>query len=119
MLVGITRRRVLAFATLWPVAAPTAQGSGSTPFTTLLMPEYACYFAGGMLLYLIHRDGHDLGTWLLLALQWVVGVGTSLPMYRDLNGASVTWGRSSVLLGAGLVACFPGRCGDPGPAGAP
>ncbi|MGY5886039.1 acyltransferase family protein [Modestobacter lacusdianchii] len=106
MLVGITRARVLAFATLWPIVAAVAQGSGSGLLTTVLMPEYACYFAGGMLLYLIRRDGHDLGTWLLVGLQCVIGVGISVPRYQDLHAADLTWGRSSLLLGVGIVACF-------------
>lgn len=106
MLVGITRTRVLAFATLWPIVGAVAQTSGSGLLTAVLMPEYASYFAGGMLLYLIRRDGHDLGTWLLVGLQCVIGLGISVPRYQAVHAQDLTWGRSSVLLGVGIVACF-------------
>lgn len=70
LLVGLTRRRVIALALLWPVLAQLARATDSGLLTSLLVPSYAPYFAGGMLLFLWHRDGRDL----LL----VMGVGLNL-----------------------------------------
>lgn len=106
MLIGITRARVLAFAALWPVVAAIASTAQSTLLTTVLMPDYACYFAGGMLLYLLFRDGHDLGTWLLLGLQCAIGVARSVPVYKAEQAVDLSFGRSSLLLGLAIVACF-------------
>jgi peptidoglycan/LPS O-acetylase OafA/YrhL len=84
MMVGITRTRVLAFAALWPILASMA--SATPLLSVLLMPDYAPFFAGGMLLYLLYREGHDLGTWLLLGLQGVIALRTAL----RFEGAAVT-----------------------------
>lgn len=106
MLVGINRRRVLAFATLWPIVGALANVSENKLLITFLMPDFSCYFAGGMLLYLIYRDGHDLGTWLLVGFQAVIGVYGNLPAYKAATGQYVTWGRSPTLLAVAIVGCF-------------
>src|SRR5919107_710547 len=59
VLVGMTRGRVLAFAALWPVLGAVADQAGSDLLTTLLLPTYAPFFAGGMLIYVLYRAGHD------------------------------------------------------------
>lgn len=105
MMVGITRRRVLAFATLWPVVASVSVASGQGFLTSMLMPDYAPFFAGGMLLYLIYRDGHDLGTWLLIAFQTAFGVSFATRHYLGL--ADSTAGiPSKTLLALIIVGCF-------------
>ncbi|MGJ0223815.1 hypothetical protein ACQUZK_10475, partial [Streptococcus pyogenes] len=63
---GITRRRVIAFAAVWPAAGLLAELAGVDWLATLLVSRYAPLFAGGMLLYLIHRDGHARLPWLLV-----------------------------------------------------
>lgn len=57
MLVGITRQRVIAFAVLWPLVGALASSSDSVFLRELLIGDWAPYFAAGMLLYLIHREG--------------------------------------------------------------
>ena len=57
MLVGITRQRVIAFAVLWPLVGALASSSESVFLRELLIGDWAPYFAAGMLLYLIHREG--------------------------------------------------------------
>jgi peptidoglycan/LPS O-acetylase OafA/YrhL len=78
MLVGITRARVLAFATLWPILGALTATSDNPLLATFLMPDYSAFFAGGMLLYLLYREGHDWGTWLLLGLQGVIALRVAL-----------------------------------------
>ncbi|MFC8798314.1 acyltransferase family protein [Promicromonospora sp. NPDC057138] len=63
----LTRNRVLAFATVWPLAGWAAQELGAHWLADLLVPDYAPYFAVGMLLFLAYRDGFDLITSTLLA----------------------------------------------------
>ena len=71
ILVGITRRRIIALAVLWPLIAQLAKATDSGMLMSLLMPAYAPYFALGMLLFLIYRDGNDAVVWLAAGYAWV------------------------------------------------
>lgn len=64
VLVGVTRRRVLAVAFLWPPVALLAARLGLEDLATLLVADYASLFAAGMALFLVHREGHRLVPWL-------------------------------------------------------
>ncbi|MFL6111130.1 MAG: acyltransferase family protein, partial [Catenulispora sp.] len=79
--VGMTRQRVLAFAGLWPVVGAMVAQAHSDFLTTLLLPDFAPFFAGGMLLYLIYREGHELVAWLLVGLQAVLAIYQAAPDY--------------------------------------
>jgi peptidoglycan/LPS O-acetylase OafA/YrhL len=105
MMIGITRQRVLAFAALWPVVSAIASGAGQGFITSFLMPDYAPFFAGGMLLYLIYRDGHDLGTWLLVGFQVAIAANLSWGFYSDLatNTPAIPSRPIVVLL---VIGCF-------------
>lgn len=85
----LTRNRVLAFASLWPLAGWAAQEFGAHWLAEWLVPSYAPYFAVGMLLFLVYRDGFDLVSGALL-----VG-GVALCVMRVLDAA----GRASDLQG--------------------
>jgi peptidoglycan/LPS O-acetylase OafA/YrhL len=78
----LTRNRVLAFATLWPLAGWAAQELGAGWLAEWLVPNYAPYFAVGMLLFLAYRDGFDLVTSVLLA----GGLGLSVMRVLDASG---------------------------------
>jgi peptidoglycan/LPS O-acetylase OafA/YrhL len=84
ILIGITRQRVLAFAMLWPLLGNMALHADQKLLTDLLMPGYSAYFAGGMLLYLLYRDGHDLVTWLLLGMQALFALSFATGYYGEL-----------------------------------
>jgi peptidoglycan/LPS O-acetylase OafA/YrhL len=88
----LTRNRVLAFATLWPLAGWAAQELGAHGLTEWLVPNYAPYFAVGMLLFLAYRDGFDVVTSVLLA------GGLALSVMRVLDAS----GRASDLQGVPL-----------------
>jgi peptidoglycan/LPS O-acetylase OafA/YrhL len=105
MMVGITRRRVLAFATLWPIIAAIASASGQAFIAAFLMPDYAPFFAGGMLLYLIYRDGHDLGTWLLVGFQVVSGANFATHYYMNLSNSTPVV-PSKILIAVLIVGSF-------------
>lgn len=79
MLIGMSRTRVLVFAAAWPVtgtvlnATMSAMGQDPTWVQVFLFPEYSALFAGGMVLFLIHRFGHSHLRWSVLAVNVVIG----------------------------------------------
>ena len=88
----LTRNRVLAFATIWPLAGWAAQVLGAHWLADLLVPNYAPYFAVGMLLFLAYRDGFDVITSTLLAgglVLCVVRVLEAAGRASDLQGVPV------------------------------
>jgi peptidoglycan/LPS O-acetylase OafA/YrhL len=106
MLVGMTRKRILAFAALWPIAGSLASGAGSSLLTTVLMPDYAPFFAAGMLLYLIYRDGHDLGSWLLVGMNALFALDYALRVVAPTLANTSRWQPSSVGTALCTFACF-------------
>lgn len=82
ILIGITRRRVIAFAVLWPLLAVVAGGAQSGLVTALLFPTYAPYFGVGMLLFLLYRDGHSTVVWLGIGFTGVLSLRSAM------NGAA-------------------------------
>lgn len=74
ILVGITKNRLIAFAVLWPLLGQVAAATNSDLISTLLFPSYAPYFAAGVVLFLLYREGHDAATWLALLFNWVLCV---------------------------------------------
>ncbi|MGW2346060.1 acyltransferase family protein [Streptomyces sp. NPDC001661] len=73
VLPGATRHRVVLFCAVWTLAAVLAEGSGEPLATLVLMPEYAPFFIGGIGLYLVHRNRHDVTAWGIVAVSWLVG----------------------------------------------
>jgi peptidoglycan/LPS O-acetylase OafA/YrhL len=71
---GITRQRIIAFAALWPIVGKLAMRYDAPLLHQLLITEYAPLFAGGMLLYLIYREGHSLLPWLLVGGNAILAV---------------------------------------------
>lgn len=104
--IGLTRRRVLVFAGLWPLAAVLTDAAGWSVVSTVLISQYAPMFAGGMLLYLIHRDGHARVPWLLLAGNVVLALFTIIPAQMRTLTRNTAFEPSPVLLGLVVVACF-------------
>lgn len=101
ILVGITRRRVLAFAVLWPLVGQIAVATKSGFLVSLLIPTYAPYFAAGILLFLLYRERHDVATWLALVLNWVLCIRQSTE-YAD-RASELTRATVSPLVVAGIV----------------
>ena len=71
---GLTYRRVMAFAAAWTLLAPVAGAGDSKLLKILVVPEYASYFLVGIGLYLLHRFGNQLLTWALIAVNVAVCV---------------------------------------------
>ncbi|MCG2622272.1 acyltransferase [Arthrobacter sp. I2-34] len=80
MAVGMTRVRVLVLCLLWPLIGAMAEETGNPLLANLLVPEFAPLFAGGMLIYMVYREGASV--LLLLAL----GFNAILAGYQTLGG---------------------------------
>lgn len=90
IMVGVTEKRVLAIALLWPLVGAVAQTSGAEFPTALLSPQYAPFFAAGMVLYLIYSRGHSLLRWLVFSYASVVAVFQAVNYWvvKDMSGAT-------------------------------
>ncbi|MFE6742859.1 acyltransferase family protein [Streptomyces tubercidicus] len=74
ILPGATRGRVVLFCAGWTLAAALAQSAHEPLLDTVLMPEYAPYFIGGIGLYLLHRYGaRDPIAWAIVLVSWLIG----------------------------------------------
>lgn len=105
----LTRNRVLAFATLWPLAGWAAQELGAHSLADWLVPSYAPYFAVGMLLFLAYRDGFDLVTSVLLAGGLCLSVMRVLEASgraADLQGVAVNPAITVLILLASVAAVW-------------
>jgi peptidoglycan/LPS O-acetylase OafA/YrhL len=78
VVVGMTRRRVIAFAVFWPLLARLADASGQEFLKVLLISDFAPYFALGMMLFLLFRDGADVVVWLGAGLNLVLAITFSM-----------------------------------------
>ncbi|WP_326618900.1 acyltransferase [Streptomyces decoyicus] len=74
VLPGATRRRVVLFCAGWTLAAALSQAAHQPFLDTVLMPEYAPFFIGGVGLYLLHRYGaRDPIAWAIVLVSWLIG----------------------------------------------
>lgn len=74
VLPGATRGRVVLFCAGWTLAAALAQAAHEPFLDTVLMPEYAPFFIGGVGLYLLHRYGaRDPVAWAIVLVSWLIG----------------------------------------------
>ena len=73
-LAGLTYRRVIAFGLVWTIVAPIAELADFKLLTVVAMPSFAPYFLVGIGLYLLHRFGHQLLTWMLIAVNLVLSL---------------------------------------------
>jgi len=103
--VGITRRRVLWFAAVWPAAAMLARALGWSDAVTWLVAPYAPLFAAGMALYVVHRTGHAVVPWLLVAANTAAATAALVPARMHSLGAHSVVEPSAVLLAVALPAC--------------
>ena len=104
--IGITRRRVIAFAAAWPPVALVVDALGWGLGSTLLISRYAPFFAGGMLLYLIYRDGHGRLLWTLVGLNTGLALYTTVPAQLRTLREVTAFEPSPLLLGAIVVGLF-------------
>ncbi len=111
-LVGITRRRVVGVALVWPWAALLAQHTGATGLASLLISDYAPLFAAGMALFVLARDQRADDDRSRVGLPWLaVGVNTALavalvvPSRAAVLARTTGYAPSELALGVAVVAC--------------
>ncbi|UZN01946.1 acyltransferase family protein [Cellulomonas sp. S1-8] len=105
VLVGVTRRRVLAVALVWPVLALLVERAGADDLAHLLVSDYAPLFAAGMALYVLRREGHAVLPWLVVAVNTALAVAIRVP--PTVSGLERVTGvsPSHVGLGIALASC--------------
>lgn len=108
ILVGITRKRILALCLIWPVLAALAVRSEAVLLAQLLEPNYAPFFCIGILLYLLYRDGWSGTAGLLLALNYCFALWVCaahyIPWSMSVAGAPVSFRGLAVLLTLSIAA---------------
>ncbi|WP_175499530.1 acyltransferase family protein [Cellulomonas marina] len=104
--VGLTRRRVLAFAAVWPVVAVVAARQDWSLLDTLTVGQYAPFFAGGMALFLVWRDGHALVPWLVVVGNAALGVWSAALGKGSTLDRTTAFDADPVVLALVSVGCF-------------
>ena len=104
--IGFTRRRVILFAAAWPPVALVVDALGWGLGSTLLISRYAPFFAGGMLLYLIYRDGHGRLLWALVGLNAALALYTTVPAQLATLRRVTAFEPNAVVLGVLVVGLF-------------
>ncbi|MGW4942079.1 acyltransferase family protein [Actinoplanes sp. NPDC004185] len=72
VLIGPTRRRVIAISAGWLVLSVLVPAEA--PLAELVMPDFAPYFVAGITIYLVRRHGPALPLWALLAAAWALSL---------------------------------------------
>ncbi|KGM13259.1 acyltransferase family protein [Cellulomonas bogoriensis] len=104
--IGLTRRRIIWFCALWPLAAWAVDVAGWQYAQMFLISTYAPLFAGGMLLFLIFRDGHSTLLWSLVAGNVALSVHHIVPVQMRSLEANTIFAINPWLVGALVVGCF-------------
>ncbi|QDC25739.1 acyltransferase [Georgenia yuyongxinii] len=103
---GITRKRLLWLCALWPVVAQVALELGWEHASTALADGYAPFFAGGMLLYLMHREGHAVVPWLLVVMNVGLAVRNTVPWQMTSVTTNTVFTPNPWVLGVLTAGCF-------------
>jgi peptidoglycan/LPS O-acetylase OafA/YrhL len=109
IVVGITRRRLLAFAVLWPLIGQIALATKSQFLASLLIPTYAPYFAAGILLFLMFHERREVVTWLALGFNWVLCVRQAVhhaPRASQYAGAPVSPSVAAIVVTLAIAAVY-------------
>ena len=104
--VGLTRGRLIAFVTLWPVAGAIATQTGSDLLATVLVAADAPLFAGGMVLFLLTREPRSPVLWLALGLDVALAAAHSgrIQAVRIENSTDLALGPATYW--TAIVLCF-------------
>src|SRR6478609_2185791 len=104
--VGLTRGRLIAFVTLWPVAGAIATQTGSDLLANVLVAADAPLFAGGMVLYMLTREPRSPVLWLALGLDVALAAAHSgrIQAVRIENSTDLVLGPATYW--TAIVLCF-------------
>lgn len=90
---GLTRTRILVLCAFWPLLAILASNSHQALLIDLLAPNYAPFFAIGMSIYVLYRDGISFVPIALLLANWAFAMhdaATTMPKWLDGLGGGHT-----------------------------
>ncbi|MFE9410092.1 acyltransferase family protein [Streptomyces sp. NPDC006704] len=102
---GLTYRRVVAFCGLWLLGAILAPSSGIPLMTVVFQPQFAPFFVGGIVLYLMHRFRPAPVLWLLLGASWLLAQHRLTGLVHDENWVGL---RPSWTVALAVVTAFYG-----------
>lgn len=109
ILIGMNRTRAIAFAMFWPLLARLAAATDQGLLKVLLISDYAPYFALGMMLFLLYRDGGDIVIWLGITLNLVLAVNHTMgyaTRATELVGDHVSASVAAVIIVVMVVAIW-------------
>jgi len=106
ILIGISERRLLAFAVCWPIVAAIAEKTHLDFLAYVLVWQHAALFAGGMIIYLIGRNGHSPLRWLALGFVTLMAFATSTPEAAERILGTTGAGVPSLAAVAAVFLCF-------------
>jgi len=106
ILVGITERRLLAFAVCWPIVAAIAEKTHLDFLAYVLVWQHAALFAGGMVIYLIGRNGHSTVRWLSLGFITLMAFATATPEAAERILGTTGAGVPSIAAVVAVFLCF-------------
>ena len=104
--VGLTRGRLIAFVTIWPVLGAIATRTGSDLLADVLVAADAPLFAGGMVLFLLTREPRSPVLWLALGLDVALAAAHSgrIQAVRIENSTDLVLGPATSW--TAIVVCF-------------
>ncbi len=103
---GVTTRRVMWLAALWPLVAWGCAESGMPWLWDWLIYRHAPFFAGGMVLYLLYSRGHTPWRWLVLLGNVALAVWHTVPGLSDQVEQNTPYALDPWVLGSLVVGCF-------------
>lgn len=106
ILVGITKNRIICFAVLWPVVGAIAETTHLDFLAYALVWQHAALFAGGMLLFVIVREGHSLVLWLAFAADVLMAFASSAPELAARISSTSGAGVPSTAAWGGVLLCY-------------
>lgn len=83
---GLTFRRVVGFCVAWLIVAALAPALDVGFITLMAVPQYAPFFVGGIVIYLMHRFSprHPL-LWVLLGVSWLMALHSLRRLVSDAD----------------------------------
>lgn len=106
MAVGITFRRLILVAWLWPVIAAIAQTTHLDFVADLLISDYAPLFAGGMMLYCLTREPRSVVVWLVFLQNVVIAAAWTAPITGNAIGRYSATEPNQLAVTLVVIGCF-------------
>ncbi|MGC0144693.1 acyltransferase family protein [Pseudactinotalea sp. Z1732] len=106
LLIGITTRRVLIVALAWPLVSWAFALAEVPHVWDWLIYRHAPFFAGGMVIYLIHCRGHSLARWAVLAVNVALGLVHGVPGLSTQVAERTPFELNPWILGVLTLGCF-------------